>query len=96
MPVSFDGFLDMRGDDRRGIDHGVAGNLRFLLGASGNPDCGQSERGFRRFNALNVFFRIAGIHRQQATHHHRSASHFHALEDNGIVAGFQLQVVANM
>ena len=86
----------VRGDDRGRVHNRIAGQHGFLALRLADPYGRQVERGFARFDAFHLMHRIARIHSQIVIDEDFRRGRLVALDQQHILAGFQLQVVAQV
>ncbi|KAF5029483.1 hypothetical protein DSECCO2_648130 [anaerobic digester metagenome] len=96
VQVALEDFRQVRGDDRRRIDHGVAGEHGLVLLQFRHPQRGQVEGGLARLHALDAVLGVARVHGQEMVDEDFRRSHLVALDEHHVLARAQLEVVAQV
>ena len=94
--MAAENFGQVGGDDRGRIHHGVARHLRAFALRFGYPQGGQIEGRFAGVDAFDAIGHVAGVHSQIVIDQNFGAGHLVALDQQRILAGPQLQVVAQV
>ncbi len=88
--------VQMGGQHRAGIDHGIAQRLRAVALFLVDPHCWQAEgRVFRR-RALQITHHLPRVDGHEQIGEDFAAAHIHPLERDAIAAGPQFEVVADV
>src|SRR5574337_378360 len=91
--LAADHLRQMGSHDRRGIDDGVAQDLRALLERRTDPPRRQAER---RLLSLDPVYRLlsrSGIHGQEVSHHHLGLGDLDTLDRDAVAVGPEREVV---
>ncbi len=94
--VRLDQVGELRRHHRAGIHHGVPEQLRLLAVFCADPGGGQAKTWVGGGHAGDRSQDFAGIDREKLANLRLACTHFHALEQDAVAVGFQLQVVANV
>ena len=94
--MALEDFRKMGGDDRGRIDHRIAGHHGFFALAVGDPERRQVEGRFARLDAADLRVHVARIHRQEVIHQDLRRRHLIALDEQGVLAGLELEIVTQV
>ena len=94
VAVALDGFGKMGDEDGGGVHDGVAADLGVFAFGVGDPGGGELEDRLDGGQALEDGLAVGGVHGQPMAGHQFALHDGIALEQEAVLVGFQLQIVA--